>query len=107
MVPSLLRAGERYAPSRRQGVGRLGDQKEKRRMASSVIGAEHELQARLRRSARGELGPAARECDVNALADEAYWGDGPNSGEQESEADRQDRERRRRTTIATMERRGL
>ena len=57
-------------------------------MQGSAIEAERGLQERLRESARRELGPEANDSEVEALADEAYWGPEPSGEYEETEAER-------------------
>ena len=76
-------------------------------MLGSVIEAERALRERLQKSARRELGPTASDTEVEALTDEAYWGPEPDNKYKETDAEQRERERRRKETLATMERWGL
>lgn len=74
---------------------------------SSVIKAERELLTELRRSARRELGTGASEAEVEALVDEAYYGPESIHNRPETEAERQERERRTAVELARMNQWGL
>ena len=86
---------------------RIPQQSEAKPMLGTVIEAERALRERLKKSARRELGPTASETDVEALTDEAYWGPQAENEYKETDAEQQEREQRRKETIATMERWGL
>jgi hypothetical protein len=76
-------------------------------MDSSVIQVERELEDRLRARAREALGPNASEDEVNALADEVYYGPEEDNGYQETDAERAAYDQEIEETIAMMDRWGV
>ena len=76
-------------------------------MSCNVIRVERELEARLRARAREVLGPRASDAEVEALADEVYYGPEENDGHQETDAERLAYDREIEETIAMMHRWGV
>lgn len=55
---------------------------------SEVVRVERDLRKRLLHAAREDLGPAATEAEVQALADEEYWGHEPQIAENDPTAEK-------------------